>query len=80
MPQVGPVGPDRLVLGPLGHVLAVFVDVDPRALDRAAAVAGVGDLAAPLDDHVVLPFAADRLGALELPLAEVLAWDRRRPR
>ena len=39
---VGAVGPDRLVLGLLGQVMAVLVVVDPRAPDDAAPVAAVG--------------------------------------
>ena len=39
---VAAVGPDRLVLGLLGQVVAVLVVVDAGALDDAAAVAAVG--------------------------------------
>ena len=42
-------GPDRLVLGLLGDVIAVLVVVNTGTLDDAAAMAAVGGRSAALD-------------------------------
>ena len=70
-PAVGAMGPHRLVFRTLGQILALFIQVNARALDRAAAMAGVGQFSTALDDHVVLTLTADRLRSLKLPRAEI---------
>ena len=64
--------PDGLVLGLLGQVLAVFVIVDARAADDAAAVAAVGGLAAAGDLGFGLGFAADLVARIKAAPHEVL--------
>ena len=69
---VAAVGPDRLILGLLGKVVAVLVMVYAGALDHAAPVAGMGGHAAALGLERSHGLAADLGCAVKASLLEIV--------